>query len=638
MRLGFSAVGSLLLVLAGCAVSRTAAPIPEVGVAIRGNVRGGQQPISGMHVYLMAANTSGYGNASVSLLNAGSSGASDSVGAYVLSGTDGSFSITGDYTCTAGSQVYLYGVGGNPGAGVNSSAGLMAVLGNCPTAGDFVGTTPFIAMNEVSTVAAAYAMAGFATDPTHVSSSGTAQAQVGIANAFLNAASLETLSTGNALATTPSGTGSVPQSARSIRWQTSWPRASTRMGRDRAAAVCLRASTPNGGTTPTDTAQAALNVAHSPGAQVSTLYGLVGSTPPFQPTLAIAPTDWTVGLTYNTFSLIGHTVSMAIDGSGNVWLGSGAGSPSVLMKLSSTGLVLSGASGYAVAGSVNQISIDPSGNVWVTAGSSGGLSKFSNSGTLLLQLAAVQVPGMQYPYAIALDGSGNAWIGNSNATGLFKLANDGTVLSPAGGFATGSTNYFSEFAIDGSGNVWIQANASGVLEYSNAGVLLSGASGYSVSAGGPLAIDAAGDAWMFTSLSNNALYELSSTGAVLSPAGIHACDSTAAAPHSCAGLFAGASEPLSVAVDGSGNIWSPVAYYGPVTRTYFNGITELSNAGTILSGNLGYHTSGSESFYPSLLQVDSSGDVWGAEPCICGRIGWCCVAGGHAAVSGGAGG
>ena len=69
----------------------------------------------------------------------------------------------------------------------------------------------YVVVNEVSTVAAAYAMAGFATDALHVGSSGTALAQMGIANAFANAANLETIGTGVALATTPAGNGTVPQ-------------------------------------------------------------------------------------------------------------------------------------------------------------------------------------------------------------------------------------------------------------------------------------------------------------------------------------------------------------------------------------------------------------------------------------------
>jgi hypothetical protein len=54
-------------------------------------------------------------------------------------------------------------------------------------------------------------MAGFATDATHVSSSGTTLAQTGIANAFANAASLANLSTGTALTAPPAGNGNVPQ-------------------------------------------------------------------------------------------------------------------------------------------------------------------------------------------------------------------------------------------------------------------------------------------------------------------------------------------------------------------------------------------------------------------------------------------
>jgi len=91
----------------------------------------------------------------------------------------------------------LYAPGGNPGSGVNSAAGLMAVLGNCPVAGNFASATPYVVVNEVSTVAAAYAMAGFATDAVHVGSLGTVLAQTGISNAFANAGNLETLATGS---------------------------------------------------------------------------------------------------------------------------------------------------------------------------------------------------------------------------------------------------------------------------------------------------------------------------------------------------------------------------------------------------------------------------------------------------------
>ncbi len=559
-----------------------------------------------MHVYLLAANTTGYGNASVSLLTSGTAG-SDSVGGYVLSGSDGSFSITGDYTCTTGTQVYLYGLGGNPGAGVNASAGLMAALGNCPTAGNFATATPYVVMNEVSTVAAAYAMAGFATDATHVSSSGTAQALVGIANAFATAVNLETLSTGAALATTPAGNGKVPQAEINSLADVLAACLNTD-GTGSPCSTLFTATTPGGGTTPTDTATAAINIAHFPAVNVSTLYGLVGSTPPFLPTLSLVPNEWSVAVVFNTLTL--HTLAMAIDGSGNIWLAGnpGMGANTTLVGLSNTGAILSGANGYTVTGYVNQIAIDPGGNIWTVGGTGPGegVNKLSSSGVVLAENATMVNPG-----SLAIDGSGNVWAGNSNSSGLYKFANDGTLLSPAVGYSTGSVPYLVVLAIDASGNVWGQTN-TGPLEFSNSGSLISPAGGYSASATGPVAIDASGDAWTYAG--NNTLWELSSMGTLLSPSGFHTCDPTMASPYFCLGLFPGAVEPISVATDGAGNVWSPVIYYGPGMRQYANGISEVNNAGTIVSGKLGYYTSGSEGLYPSLLQADSSGNLWGASP------------------------
>jgi hypothetical protein len=53
----------------------------------------------------------------------------------VLTNNTGAFAIDGDYTCTPDSQVYLYGVGGNPGAGNNSAAGLPCYSRQLPKRG-----------------------------------------------------------------------------------------------------------------------------------------------------------------------------------------------------------------------------------------------------------------------------------------------------------------------------------------------------------------------------------------------------------------------------------------------------------------------------------------------------------------------
>ena len=116
-----------------------AAPATYPGSAIVGNVRGGQQPVVGAHIYLFAANPAGYGAPSISMLNSSQPGvASDSTGFYVLTDANGSFSISGDYTCTSGQQVYLLALGGNPGlpqGEVNPALGLITAFGACPDVG-----------------------------------------------------------------------------------------------------------------------------------------------------------------------------------------------------------------------------------------------------------------------------------------------------------------------------------------------------------------------------------------------------------------------------------------------------------------------------------------------------------------------
>jgi hypothetical protein len=303
MRVGLVVVVCGLLGLAGCAGGVVGGDLTagteQAGPKLTGVVHGGQNPIAGAHVYLFAAasGASGAGqaayggsgiaasasNMSQSLLTSGNNTLITPVGSaltgdyYVTTGSDGSFSTSGDYTCTAGQQVYLYSVSGDPGlgTGVNTAAGLMAALGSCPAGGNFLsGTTPvtYVVVNEVSTVAAAYAMAGFATDAVHVGSSGTALALTGIQNAFANAANLETIGTGVALATTPAGNGTVPQAT--INTLANILASCVNSNGTGSACSTLFANAMSGGTTGTmaaDTATAAINIAHNPGAGITAL-------------------------------------------------------------------------------------------------------------------------------------------------------------------------------------------------------------------------------------------------------------------------------------------------------------------------------------------------------------------------------
>ena len=68
---------TVCLSMTGCALGPGphASPQSSPGLSIHGTVHGGQQPIAGAHIYLLAANTTGYGGVGLaaSALNASNS-------------------------------------------------------------------------------------------------------------------------------------------------------------------------------------------------------------------------------------------------------------------------------------------------------------------------------------------------------------------------------------------------------------------------------------------------------------------------------------------------------------------------------------------------------------------------------------
>jgi hypothetical protein len=577
---------------------------------------GGQSPLVGARVYMFTASTTGYGNASSSMLTS-ATGTQDSSGGpttgdwYVTSGAGGAFSISGDYTCTANAPVYLYSVGGNSGSGANSAAGLLAA-GTCPSAGNLPSSL-FIIVNEVSTIAAAYAFAGFATDALHVSSPGTTLAQIGISNAFSNAANLDNISTGVAPATMPGGNGTVPQTTiNSLANILASCVNST--GPGSTACSTLFADARSGGSTgtaPTETATAAINMAHNPAANITALYALSTATPPFAPALTAQPNDFTIGLTLygsgpNGGGLAGSQ-GIAIDGLGDAWVANrysyNGNGVFAVTEISSVGAFLSGDIGYTDS-TLNQcygIAIDQTGNVWITNlvsaptvnSGAGSVTEMSSSGTILSGATGYTSGGMNTPEGIAIGASGNAFIANSAFSGVIKLSPSGVALSGGlGGYGGGGISNPGGIAIDTTGHVWV-ANQGGpsVTELSaSSGAIVSGPNGYTANgldASAGIAMDGSGDAWVADFTSAN-VGELSSLGAVLSGGG---------------GFSGGGINfPSDVAIDGAGNAW---------VVNYNNSLTEISSAGAILSGTKGYTSGGLNT--PTSVAVDGSGNVWAAN-------------------------
>ena len=600
--------------LSGCTLENTASPGLEQGAALQGGVHGGNQPVVGAKVFLLQANTTGYGgvgiaaastNASKSLLTIGtvdvSTGATNGL-RYVTTDANGSFSITGDYTCTSGSQVYLYVLGGNTGAGTNSASGFLSVLGTCPSSGSFLGTVPYVWINEVTTVAAAYALAGFASDALHVSNSGTALANTGMANAFANFSTLANVANGTAYAVNPhNSSGTVPQSELNT------------LANILAACVNTSDAVPgncnnlfsyvrsNGatGTTAIDTATEAFYIAQHPGIAVSSLFGLQTASSPFQPTLSQAPNDFTVGIVHHNNGVI-EPIGIAIDAKGNAWIADGDtyDGPNGLSGFTNLGAVA--ANSPVAADSTNHfffpqgLAIDQSGFIWVINQSYNGspnpyLSKLTGAG---VDVASYSGNSMYISNGIAIDPSGGVIVANTGsgsnsnisrftsagaaasnspivltnsvgATGLAVAAsgyvypadgdfngNDSNVhrfLYTASGstpaIATSSSTLYLD-AVDASGNVWI-ADGSGrrVIEVNSNGAAVTGSPFATSLSPYAVAIDGNSNIWL--SGASPFVAELSPAGAQISPTsygyGKAALNSTA--------------EMLSMAIDGCGDVW-----------------------------------------------------------------------------------
>jgi hypothetical protein len=621
------------LLLAGCSggvisgLQETGATQATAGARLTGVVHGGQNPISGARVYLFAAasgasgaGAAAYGgsgiaasvnNASVSLLTSAGNTTLDQSGTatngdyYVTTDSNGNFSITGDYSCTAGQQVYLYALGGNPGlgTGTNAAAGLMAALGNCPGGSSaFAAGTPYVVVNEVSTVAAAYAMAGFATDAVHVGSSGTALALTGIANAFANAGNLETLSTGAALATTPAGNGTVPQAEINTLANVlaACVNSNGAVTGPASATPCYtlfhHAESAGGtGTVPSDTATAAINIAHYPAANVAALYGLSTAAPPFGGALTAQPNDFVVAVSF-TGAGLSAPFGIAIDGAGNAWSAGG----SSVAEQSSLGAVLTGTSGITGSGlgAPRSIAIDLSGDAWIPGTSVVEISSTRSflsgssgfSGTNILNQTFISNAS-----GIAIDGSGNVWVPNQAGNeGVWEFSSAGNYVGWINGFSF-DVDILEGIAADPAGYVAIpDLMGNFISEFTSAAGAGSGGNiqpGAGLNEPSQIAIDANGSMWV-TNDNGNGISKISKTGT----------------PQSGTNGFTGGglNDPFAIAIDGADNVW--------VANGGTNCVTELSNSGSPLSGSSGMGcVTGSTNFF-SRIALDGSGNVWVTQP------------------------
>ncbi|MES2391943.1 MAG: hypothetical protein V4555_09900 [Acidobacteriota bacterium] len=612
---------ALALTLTGCATSfdpADSAPSIIPGVAISGTSFGGRQPIAGAHVYVLRANTLSYagpgitpvsGNLSNSLLTTGSG--SDSVGEYVLTDANGKFSVSSDYTCTAGDQVYLLSLGGKPdGVNANAAIGLMAVLGTCGT--DFTSATT-VNMNEVSTIAAAYAFAGFASDATHVGITNSTNALTGLKNAFANAKQIYDISSNpyntpntTARTTTPGngtngGTGTVPQQQiNTLADILAMCINSSGSGSSQCLAL-FSSDKDRGNVSPSDTATAAIFMAHNQ--HNNSVYN-VAANPPYTPYYNTTPNDLSIQLVFSGGGMVAQyhydiPQLVAIDALGNVWT---VGASTALSKFSPLGVPVS-STGYTSLGlgTSNAISVEVDNDpnyVWVGDGVHNRLVRF-NVGTSATTF--YNSPSGGSPNGIAFNSSGNLWVTDYNLNSLYPITASTGVL---GSQTTGNgLNQPGAPAIADNGNIWVNnpGSVTGMSVFNSSGTAIAN-SNDSLFMDRPIscAADAGNNGW-FVRYQNPNLVKASVSGGT-----IVSSNYTWAATGA-----AGTSGPQSLAIDGNGNVWISAHTLASKSSTPLtdNTVIEFNNSGTLLTGLTGF-VAAPNTAEPNAIALDGSGNVW----------------------------
>jgi streptogramin lyase len=445
----------------------------------------------------------------------------------------------------------------------------MSALGSCGN----LGAAQFV-LNEVTTVASAYALAQFmTTGSTAVGTSSTNLSS--LTNAFRTVTNLYDSETGQTRTKTPAGNGTVPTTT--INALANVLAACVDSAGGSAACSKLFQVTTVGGTAPRDTLASILNVARNPGMNLGSLT-LSG---PHSPTLAGAPNDWTLSVEY-TGGGLNQGQLIAVDGAGNVWVPN-AIDPGTLSEFSALGEPLSGNSGFTGGGlsCPQAVAVDQLGNVWAANWCNNTVSKHSSGGTALSG-SGFMSSGTQEPSALAIDGNGNVFTANAKNDTVTKFNASGNAVAQ---FQQGGLDFPYSVAVDNSQNVWIanNGNSNSVSKFSNTGTAASptGITGGGLKGAVGVAIDANGNAWV-ANFDDAMVSKIDSSGAPLSGAG-----------------YAVPADVAWIAVDGNNTIW---------TANTDGSISHLANTGAAISPATGYISNGATGAVG--LAVDGSGNVW----------------------------
>ena len=580
----------LMLLFTGCGVG-TMATNSAGTLDISGDIHGGQQPVSLSNVYLYAAGTTGNGSAARSMLTI-----------PVISDANGNFRLTGDYTCAnTEDQVYLVAQGGNPGltVGTNNPALVMlSALGRC---GDLT-SSQFVTLNELTTVAAVWALTPFIKDYADIGAGATNA--LGIKNGFLNSRLLVDPSTG--LDATAASNVTI-ETAKLNSLANSMASCINSDGTTGCNAY-FAAATPSGGTAPTNTLQATLNVVRNPSNKVAAVFTATGAIVPFGSALKTAPNDWTMSMKV-TGAGLNSPEGMQLDSAGNVWVANYNGGGSLF---SPQGVPFS-SSNFGSPG-LNEwydVAVDSYDDPWFALEEIPGHGNTNGSVLRLYGVKSAALTGnavgyyyafpngngalaydntVQFPEEVSADTNGNVAVGNEgNSRGEFFDHTGATVIDNLGmGYAQAPT----AVAVDASHGLWF-ANQGGqtVTHVASDGTLLGNPTCCSGTDG--IAVDTAGNAWV-SDYYSQAVRHIASTGS-----------GSAALLLTVTG--GGIQGPARVAVDAAQDVW--VANHRSNSFTHIAGGAGTLAAGTLYSPSTGNGLDGAM-VTPFGIAIDATGNLW----------------------------
>jgi hypothetical protein len=658
---------SSVLLLSGCSSAVTSGlPGPsgeKVVASVHGKTHGGQFPVSGSTVNLYEVGaTSG---------TAGGYGAASTLIATADNPTDsgGSWNIS-SFTCAnASDELYVASIGGNPGlaAGTDNTAlVLTAALGPCSAVE--AGTPSFIFIDEVTTVAMEYALAGFSKDYLHIGTSATNT--VGLTNAFATFNNLVNVTNGQALTRTPAYTTPPVSCATTPAACTPADTFSSIVPNDliNTLANVLAGCVNSDGTTNcsnlfaitggslavpsaaiTNTADAALYIAHNPGLvgqggisinNLSNLLALSSISAPFSPALSSVPNDYTLTVNYVGGGLGGVTLTSdsgpffsAIDQEGNIWVvdSENAGvaelnnlgeplTPSTTINTSTKAFVTKG--GYRPTGFTNNsaggVSIDLNGNVWIadynncliglngyTSGTPGAALTGSPFSTLCPNGGASQT---------AVDPNNNVWVMGKEAGSGFLLSTN-SAGSPRFTVTSGFNSLLNLAGADYTGHMWYLDGGNGTIGSVN----ISNGTPYEVS-GTLTSDDTYYSAMGALSASKGSYGTLSIWSPQPAPSGNISPFTIGSGTNALDVLLANfipptEISPTGIAADGGSNYYwaNDGPGTGPTGFSLTSNVTAYtSNEGLISPYWTGY-TGGSALMAldkPNSLHIDQSGNVW----------------------------